>query len=127
MCPLQTLYILPIILLQAASAYISDRDAPQPYRRQIPKRIPTPPFPDGPCGGRVVTIPGEELFKQNNSFLNPALNPFASWRDVVLPKRDVGVWLPKEYDLNEFKAEDFPVLYCHDGQNGECILQIAQP
>lgn len=102
------------------SAYIADNDALRSSRskQQVPKRTPLPPFPDGPCGGRVVTIPGDELYKEDTSFLN-SVNPFATFEDLVLPKRDVDVWLPKEYDLAEFRGEDFPLLYCHDGQNGK--------
>jgi hypothetical protein len=106
-----------------ASAYISDNDvlrSSRLHKLQVPARIPTPPFPDGPCNGRVVTIPGEALYKDDKSFFN-SINPFATWKDVVLPKRDVDAWLPNEYDSIEFKAEEFPVLYCHDGQNGENV------
>lgn len=105
------------------SAYIADNDGLRSSRRQnqVPKRILTPPFPDGPCGGRVVTIPGDKLYRDDTPFLS-SVNPFSSYEDVVLPKRDVDVWLPKEYEMNEFKGENFPILYCHDGQNGECSL-----
>jgi hypothetical protein len=34
---------------------------------------------------------------------------------LVLPKRDVRVWLPPDYDVNT--ATRHPVLYCHDGQH----------
>jgi len=62
------------------------------------------------------------LYKEHNSFLSSnSLNPFTSWEEVILPKRDVAVWLPKEYDLKEFHGDDFPILYCHDGQNGEHV------
>lgn len=40
-----------------------------------------------------------------------------SLNDVVLPSRDVRVWLPEEYNQNEYSQHSFPVLYCHDGQN----------
>ena len=111
------------LILWRASAYISDNDAVKRTRsRSLPKRIPTPPFPDGPCGGRLVTIPGEKLYEKDSSFFNiNALNPFTTRDDVKLPKRDVSVWLPAEYDMKEFEGEDFPILYCHDGQNGEYI------
>jgi hypothetical protein len=111
------------LLVSQASAYVSDNDALRSSRirqKQVPARILTPPFPDGPCNGRVVTIPGETLYKQDKSFFN-SINPFATWEDVVLPKRDIDVWLPKEYDSYEFKGDDFPILYCHDGQNGENV------
>ena len=57
-----------------------------------------PPFPDGPNGGQVITIPGV-------------------YDDItMLPSRDVQVWLPPEYDRLPDDVR-FPVLYCHDGQN----------
>ncbi len=85
------------------------------------------PFPNGPCGGQVVTLPrvdlfpGQEVSSGNNPFFNlNQLNPFTSLvENVVLPPRDVKVWLPKEYHSSEYRHQRFPVLYCHDGQNGE--------
>ena len=122
------LFILTSILGQCL-AYISNPNVREIhiYKRKqrlnssnVPKKPPTPPFPDGPCNGRIVTIPGEELYKeQTSSFLNSnVLNPFSSWEDVILPRRNVNVWLPREYDLQQYLEEKFPILYCHDGQNG---------
>ena len=69
-----------------------------------------------------MTIPGEDLYEDETSFFDMrALNPFTPRDNVKLPKRDVSVWLPAEYDLKEFEGKDFPILYCHDGQNGEYV------
>ena len=35
----------------------------------------------------------------------------------MLPPRNIKVWLPAEYHKPEFRTHQFPVLYCHDGQN----------
>jgi len=64
-------------------------------RRQL-----EPPFPDGLCGGKLISLSQEEIFGVNtNSFL--------------LPPRPIEVWLPPGYNA----ASRYPVLYCHDGQN----------
>jgi len=88
-----------------------------------------PPFPNGPCGGKVVTIPQGDLYRipdGNSAFfnLNNVFNPFASVQDVILPPRDIKVWVPKEYHTSQYSQESFPVLYCHDGQNGESALCV---
>ncbi|EED93349.1 predicted protein [Thalassiosira pseudonana CCMP1335] len=79
-----------------------------------------PPFPDGPCGGSVVTLPSRDLYGKKNdggtSFLS-SFNPLSSLNNIMLPPRDVLVWLPKEYHMPEYRGERFQVLYCHDGQN----------
>jgi pimeloyl-ACP methyl ester carboxylesterase len=74
--------------------------------------LPKPPFPNGPCGGKVIVIPG--LYDDFHPLLVP---------------RDVSVWLPPHYDTtttSRRNAHDdqqhdhhyrFSVLYCHDGQN----------
>lgn len=85
-----------------------------------------PPFPNGSNGGTVVTLPRRELFHNRGeegvnddlSFLNLNLgNPFSSLEHVVLPPRDVKVWLPREYHSPKHRRQCFPILYCHDGQN----------
>jgi len=62
----------------------------------IPRRELTPPFPDGLCGGELITLdmnlPGNNL---------------------LLPPRPIKVWLPPGYD----PQKNYPTLYCHDGQN----------
>lgn len=79
----------------------------------------TPPFPNGPCDGTVITLPRRDLFPgqsdSNNLLPNLRINPFSSLENVVLPPRDVKVWLPQMYHQN--RNQRFPVLYCHDGQN----------
>ena len=62
----------------------------------------SPPFPNGSCGGSVVTLP-RDLWSTDNL-------PFPSFGNLVLPPRDVKVWLPKEYHLPEFRYHKFPVL-----------------
>ena len=72
----------------------------------IPVKNLAPPFPNGPCGGTLVTLPPEDTFKLDVSL---------SGNDIVLPPRPIRVWLPPDYDGGEQKRH--PVLYCHDGQN----------
>ncbi len=80
----------------------------------------SPPFPNGKCGGRVVTLPAEEMYSTKGDGLLSFLSLPASVNNLLLIPRDISVWLPKEYDYVEFKRVYFPLLYCHDGQNGEC-------
>jgi len=69
-----------------------------------PPRPLQPPFPNGKCGGTLVTIPPEDTFG-----IDPILN------SILLPPRPIQVWLPPTYDGS--KEQTYPVLYCHDGQN----------
>eukprot|EP00592_Proboscia_alata_P015599 CAMPEP_0194395576 /NCGR_PEP_ID=MMETSP0174-20130528/124501_1 /TAXON_ID=216777 /ORGANISM="Proboscia alata, Strain PI-D3" /LENGTH=456 /DNA_ID=CAMNT_0039191529 /DNA_START=240 /DNA_END=1609 /DNA_ORIENTATION=- len=64
--------------------------------------IPVAPFPNGLCGGRLVTLDNKHL-------------EFG----LLLPPRPITIWVPPEYDtLNRsYHDHPFPVLYCHDGQN----------
>eukprot|EP00985_Skeletonema_marinoi_P005911 scaffold2565_cov75-Skeletonema_marinoi.AAC.2 len=72
-----------------------------------------PPFPNGVCSGSVVTLPQDELYSTKSS----PFNLFSSIENIMLPPRDVKVWMPAEYHKPEFRTHRFPVLYCHDGQN----------
>jgi hypothetical protein len=116
-----------------ANAYTSESMPQQRSNAWTSHQVERPlaaPFPNGPCGGQVITLPradlfpgqevgGNPFFSGNNPFLNLSLNPFSSLENVVLPPRDVKVWLPKEYHSPEYRHQRFPVLYCHDGQTGE--------
>eukprot|EP00581_Thalassiosira_minuscula_P032831 CAMPEP_0183761752 /NCGR_PEP_ID=MMETSP0739-20130205/8632_1 /TAXON_ID=385413 /ORGANISM="Thalassiosira miniscula, Strain CCMP1093" /LENGTH=454 /DNA_ID=CAMNT_0025999949 /DNA_START=42 /DNA_END=1406 /DNA_ORIENTATION=+ len=123
-----------------ANAYTSESMPQRPIKNATPTR-PTrlghhnerplaPPFPNGSCGGTIITLPRRELFPGQGSesmgigdipFLNnlnlDTLNPLSSLENAVLPPRDVKVWLPREYHAPEYRTHDFPILYCHDGQN----------
>lgn len=76
----------------------------------ISKRIvapPLPPFPNGVCGGKIVSISPTEINVPEKTFL-PSTN-------IFLPPRPIEVWLPPTYlDSDE---THHPVLYVHDGQN----------
>jgi predicted alpha/beta superfamily hydrolase len=72
-----------------------------------------PPFRNGVCGGSVVTLPRDELYPTKSS----PFNLFSSIENIILPPRDIKVWMPAEYHKPEFRTHQFPVLYCHDGQN----------
>ena len=98
----------------------------------------SPPFPNGPCDGTVINIPQQDLFpsqrrarsNSNNGilpFLNNNWDLSSSYENAILPPRDVKVWLPREYQSNENHSLRFPVLYCHDGQNGESISYCFRP
>ena len=54
----------------------------------------------GPAAGRIVTAPRV---------------PRGLLDGILLPERDIKVWLPPGYDDDEQRR--FPVLYVHDGQN----------
>lgn len=74
-----------------------------------------PPFPNGLCGGSVITLPRGKLLY--SSAKRSPLNLFSTIENIILPPRDVKVWLPAQYHQPEFRSHRFPVLYCHDGQN----------
>lgn len=57
-------------------------------------------FANGVCGGRLVSIAG--LFRRQS---------------LLLPDRDITVWLPPSYDDPMFHHQYYSVIYCHDGQN----------
>ena len=71
-----------------------------------PQRELAPPFPDGLCSGRLITLPPSEHY---------LLDTNLSGNTLLLPPRDIQVWLPPDYDKHPDMK--FPVLYCHDGQN----------
>ncbi|KAL9187863.1 hypothetical protein ACHAXT_006241 [Thalassiosira profunda] len=94
--------------------------ANRPFIDTADDRPLAPPFPNGECGGSVLTLPQRDLFPVNeegSSFFNLNLNPFSSLDNAVLPPRDIKVWLPPVYNAPEYSDRQFPVLYCHDGQN----------
>lgn len=84
----------------------------QQRQRLVPKPPPTrpltPPFPDGLNQGRIITIPPEETY---------SVDVHLSGNNLVLPPRPIDVWLPHEYDEPQFQSIQFPVLFCHDGQD----------
>lgn len=70
----------------------------------IPQRQLAPPFPDGPCGGELVTLESSVTFD---------IDVRLSGNTLLLPPRPIQVWLPPGYN----RQRDYPTLYCHDGQN----------
>ena len=108
-------------LLFASAAYTSESMPSSQQRSFSTKTIShvdrplAPPFPNGSCGGTVITLPrdlyGRQRSDDNNlPFLNFNLDPLSSFGNLVLPPRDVKVWLPKEYHLPEYRYHNFPVL-----------------
>jgi predicted alpha/beta superfamily hydrolase len=95
-----TLLVHVLFVWSAADAYTDSRPL-------------LPPFPNGLCGGNVVALPRDELYSTKSS----PFNLFSSFENIILPPRDVKVWMPAEYHKPEFRTHQFPVLYCHDGQN----------
>lgn len=84
-----------------------DSSSSSRQRRQqlyIPQRVLTAPFPDGPCGGEIITLDPSITFD---------IDVRLSGNTMLLPPRDIQVWLPPGYNNNE----KCPVLYCHDGQS----------
>jgi len=100
-----------------ASESMPQQSRPNPLSHHYDDRPLAPPFPNGSCGGTVVTLPRRDLFPGQSDENLLFINPFSSLENVVLPPRDVKVWLPKEYHSSEYRNERFPILYCHDGQN----------
>ena len=91
---------------------INNNERPSSFHVERPL---LPPFPNGPCDGTVITIPQKDLFPSQRL-------ASSSYENAILPPRDVKVWLPREYHTNDKR---FPVLYCHDGQNGELELLVT--
>jgi enterochelin esterase-like enzyme len=69
-----------------------------------PTRELTYPFPNGRCGGTVVTIPPSDTY---------AIDVDLAGNSLFLTPRPIQVWLPPNYS----DQARYPVLYCHDGQN----------
>lgn len=72
------------------------------------RRTLTPPFPNGLCGGRIITIPPQDTYGIDVNLANINLGG-----DLILPPRDIRVWLPPDYN----ETNRHPVLYTHDGNN----------
>jgi enterochelin esterase-like enzyme len=102
-------------------ASLSSRSFPQPKRglgpgiklprvRDVSWKVPirelTPPFPNGSCGGTVITIPPSDTY---------AIDIDLAGNSVLLPPRPIQVWLPPNY--SDRSTTRYPVLYCHDGQS----------
>ena len=101
------------------------------YSWKIPKRELSPPFPNGSCGGHLITITHEDLTATRgtgtdttttSSTTTTTKNPISSlFNDIILPPRDIQVWLPPNYyddnDNDKQERRQHPVLYVHDGEN----------
>jgi enterochelin esterase-like enzyme len=100
-----------LLALSVASVESLSSFAQEPGRR-IPRDVPfreptrelTYPFPNGSCGGTVLTIPPSDTY---------AIDVGLAGNSVLLPPRSIQVWLPPGYN----DQARYPVLYCHDGQN----------
>lgn len=111
------LLLVPTVGLSSSSSSSTIRPARDTEGRQAPlasnapggqspgeeRRPLAPPFPNGRCGGSVVTIPQEETFGSQNG------------GDLMLLPRPIQVWLPPDYRPDQ--GTRHPVLYTHDGQN----------
>lgn len=75
---------------------------------EVPSKPLQPPFPNGCCGGTVVTLPPEDTF---------AIDTNLNGNTLLLPPRPIQVWLPPDYYSSGDKRRRHPVLFCHDGQN----------
>lgn len=91
--------------LVSPSWQLNQNQNQQVPRRETPHREFKPPFPDGLCGGTIVTLPPEETY---------ALDKDLAGNEWLLPSRPIPVWLPPGYGQSGYRH---PVIYCHDGQN----------
>mmetsp|Transcript_25414 Transcript_25414/g.32044 ORF Transcript_25414/g.32044 Transcript_25414/m.32044 type:complete len:382 (+) Transcript_25414:137-1282(+) len=82
------------------------KSSPASFPLAPPERKLAPPFPDGLNGGQLVTLPPSEHYLLDSNL---------SGNTLLLPPRDILVWLPPDYE--HYPNMSFPVLYCHDGQN----------
>jgi pimeloyl-ACP methyl ester carboxylesterase len=118
------LYFLAATIVQDVFCHALSSKMPRLLRvPRPPQRALAPPFPNGDCGGTVVTISPEETFGVDVNLAN--INILG---DLVLLPRPIKVWLPPDYSddgsrsttkqsSNEERKEGHPVLYVHDGQN----------
>lgn len=91
----------PANALLSSRSYNNKRSSDQVHS-DVPNRRLSPPFPNGPCGGKLVTLPKEDTY---------GISERLSGNTFLLPPRDISVWLPPDYHTQH------PVLYTHDGQN----------
>jgi enterochelin esterase-like enzyme len=83
----------------------------------IPHRKLSYPFPNGRCGGTVITIPAKDTYGIDVNLAKVNVG------GIVLPPRDIQVWLPPNYQQPNQQGEEgrrrrrHPVLYVHDGEN----------
>jgi pimeloyl-ACP methyl ester carboxylesterase len=96
------------VFLPAALAYTSDAVKQNLALFDVPLRPLQPPFPNGCCGGTVVTLPPEDTF---------AIDTNLNGNTFLLPPRPIQVWLPPSYDDRSTCKVRHPVLFVHDGQN----------
>jgi len=105
---MQQIFLINMYLLQLFCWYfiLLEASAIQQHpklRRVLKSRPLEPPFPNGRCGGSVVSISPKNTYEKVEANIG----------GLLLPPRLIDVWLPPEYD----NVSRFPVLYCHDGQN----------
>jgi hypothetical protein len=98
---LLALFIVNVPLVSSLSSYAEKKSRLSSRSRPL-----QPPFPNGPCGGTLLTISSDFTFDVDSRL---------NGNRILLPPRDITVWLPPEYNDDEFTR--FPTLYCHDGQN----------
>jgi pimeloyl-ACP methyl ester carboxylesterase len=89
--------IIPLLLTSQVTA-LSQKIATFPVRRV------EPPFPDGPCGGSIISLPPEDTY---------GIDSKLNGNQLLLPPRQIDVWLPPDYS----PQRQHPVLLSHDGQN----------
>ena len=91
--------LLAILLVTQASS-LSLKTLKTPVRRL------EPPFPDGPCGGKLVSLAPDDTY---------GIDANLGGNHLILPPRQIDVWLPPDYDPTSSRKH--PVLLSHDGQN----------
>jgi enterochelin esterase-like enzyme len=105
--------LVPFTTSTYAAAYTSKSTTGRNILRPpiVRRRQLTPPFPNGSCGGKVITIPPEDTYGIDVNLADINLGG-----DFVLPPRPIQVWLPPDYNISH-PAKQHPVLYAHDGHN----------
>jgi enterochelin esterase-like enzyme len=102
--------LVGLLLALSESLPVSSRATTSTISSASSRRTLTPPFPNGLCGGRIITIPPEDTYGIDVNLANINLGG-----DLILPPRDIRVWLPPDY--SETSTNRHPVLYVHDGNN----------
>lgn len=100
--------LLLLLLVGSSAAYTGSPSTTTSVSARRQRRLLKPPFPNGKCGGTVLSIPPSDTF---------AVDTHLNGNTFVLPPRPVHVWLPPDYCRASHRRQRYATLYCHDGQN----------
>jgi hypothetical protein len=110
--PLVKVRALPVLLFTLAIDYshsFNELPSLRRFSQPFPGRELSHPFPNGNCGGHIVTIPAEDTYGIDVNLADYNVG------GAILPPRPIQVWLPPGY--RDDGSKQHPVLYVHDGDS----------